>query len=548
MSKVCPKCGHSYSDASIFCPSDGSTLRPADSSGDIVGTVIADRYLIMEKLGEGGMGRVYRAQHVRLPQEVAIKVLSPALVYDTEALARFNREASNACRINAEHVARVYDFGETSTGLVYLAMEYVPGVTLSALLKAEAPLTPTRVANLTAQVAEGLEAAHKLGIVHRDLKPDNILVMSEPDGTELAKVVDFGIAKAIDGDGQNVTRAGIVLGTAQFMSPEQVIGQLTDRRTDVYALGLVAFMMLTGALPFEADTAEEVMFKRLSEPPKTLAEERPDIAWPARLQKVFDRALARELNDRFATANELARELTATIEEWVRQPAAAARVPASSTRRPELIAAATAGVLVIAVIAALLLRRQPEVAPRIAAADSTQAVTQSGALSGTTNPEPRAAVPPSPAGTSATPLPESPTTPRVPAAQRTTSSSSASPASTPADGPARSASTGEAPRASVSRVSDAERARTQLERVVETLHPDVITSTAAREAILALRSLLPQLTTAEDTVKAELNRAGAYVYLEQMDQACAILGGLTNTASPRAQRQIDDQREALGCR
>jgi eukaryotic-like serine/threonine-protein kinase len=537
MSKLCPKCGNTFSDASIFCPSDGSTLRPADDSGDLVGTVIADRYLIMQKLGEGGMGRVYLAQHVRLPQQAAIKVLSPALVNDTEALARFNREASNACRINAQHVARVYDFGETGTGLVYLAMEYVPGVTLSALLKTEGSLPPSRAANLTSQVAEGLEAAHKLGIVHRDLKPDNILVTAEADGMELAKVVDFGIAKAIDGVGQSVTRAGIVLGTAQFMSPEQVIGHVVDRRTDVYALGIVAFMMLTGKLPFEADTAEEAMFKRLSEPPRRLADERPDVGWPPGVQNVLDRALARELNDRYATASELATELRSAIDAWQHQPAVAVAVAvAPRAARPTWLRyaplAGGAAVVLLAVIAVGVFKRSDH-----PVSTASGAVLDSGA-------QKRDSVAPRMSADSIVPRPSQlgPPTGTAPQAKQEGNRDAPRPHrdAVATDGPEMSAP-------ATTRAADAARARVELENIVGTLHPDVITSTAARDAILALRTLLPRLGSAADTVKAELNRAGAYVYLEQVDQACAILRALAPKASPSAREQIEDQRGALGC-
>jgi serine/threonine-protein kinase len=197
---------------------------------------------------------------------VAIKVLHAALTLDVDALARFGREASNASRINNPHVVNVYDFGETEAGLPYLAMEFVPGTTLRVLLERDVSLPPTRAASLIGQIARGLDAAHRLDnpVIHRDLKPDNILLTEDETGAELAKVADFGISKAIRDETQRVTKAGFVTGTCEFMSPEQVTGGVSDQRSDVYALGLIAFLMLTGRLPFPGETPEHSMLMRLN--------------------------------------------------------------------------------------------------------------------------------------------------------------------------------------------------------------------------------------------------------------------------------------------
>ncbi|MBC7894579.1 MAG: serine/threonine protein kinase, partial [Cytophagaceae bacterium] len=266
MAKTCPVCSTTYDDASAFCPADGSTLIATENAGDLVGSVIADRYLVSSLLGEGGMGRVYLARHVRLPQQAAIKVLHPGMLSDPEAVARFNREAANAARIEHDRVARVFDFGETREGSVYLAMEYVPGKTLRSILEAEQRLHMARAANLVYQVAEGLDAAHRINIVHRDLKPDNIMVVTDDQGVDRAKVVDFGIAKAADAGGQTrLTRTGTVVGTPEYMSPEQVLGESIDARSDVYALALVAYNMFTGVLPFTGSTPERMFTARLIE-------------------------------------------------------------------------------------------------------------------------------------------------------------------------------------------------------------------------------------------------------------------------------------------
>jgi len=340
--KICPMCGASFDDASVFCSVDGAALRSLADGNDLIHTVIADRYLITKKLGEGGMGRVYLAKHVRLPQSWAIKILDPALVRDTGSLARFNQEAASASRIENRHVARVIDFGETADGLLYLAMEYVDGESLSKIIEREGPLDPARAAEITSQVAEALGAAHELGIVHRDLKPDNIMVGRGRGGKDEAKVVDFGIAKALHDEREKVTKTGFVIGTPEYMSPEQLTAGDVDGRSDVYALALVAFRMLTGRLPFPADTPQEAMLRRVTHPPRTLAEMYPDPAWPAGVQAVLDHGLAREPDDRFATAADFANALRAAVDAW-RSPAPVPTAPAFEAPPPAEAVNATTG-------------------------------------------------------------------------------------------------------------------------------------------------------------------------------------------------------------
>jgi serine/threonine-protein kinase len=329
MAKICPVCGTTYADNSVFCPTDGTTLRGEEITADLVGSVIADRYLISKLLGEGGMGRVYLARHVRLPQQAAIKVMHPGMVKDQEAVARFNREAANAARIEHDRVARVFDFGETHEGLVYLAMEFVPGQTLRSLLEESTRLPPARAANIAFQVAEGLDAAHRIPIVHRDLKPDNIMVVTDEQGVDRCKVVDFGIAKAADGGGAQtqLTRTGVLIGTPEFMSPEQVVGEPLDARSDVYALALVAYQMFTGVLPFTAATVERSLAARLIDDPRPLALAAPDVAWPAALQVAFDRALDREPATRTASALEFGDAVVAAVESWTGAAVLRGRTP-----------------------------------------------------------------------------------------------------------------------------------------------------------------------------------------------------------------------------
>src|SRR5437899_5072636 len=269
----------------------------------------------MKKLGEGGMGQVYLAEHVKMGRKSAIKVLNPSMVYDPDAVARFNREAANASRISHPSVCAIYDFGETPEGMIYLAMEFIEGEPLTEVLEREGALPVPRAAAIVAQTAEALQAPHDLGIVHRDLKPDNIMVARTRDGADLIKVVDFGIAKAVGGDeaGQKVTKTGLVVGTPEFMSPEQLSGDKVDGRSDLYSLGLVLFRMLTGKLPFEATSVQETMIKRLTDEPITLAAARPDLAFPPGLQEVLDAALTRSPADRYQSVAKFAADVAAVV-------------------------------------------------------------------------------------------------------------------------------------------------------------------------------------------------------------------------------------------
>jgi serine/threonine-protein kinase len=320
--KTCPQCGSEYELDIKFCPKDGSTLR-VPTGGGLEGSVIADRYHVLRKLGEGGMGQVYLAEHIKMGRKSAIKVMNPGMSQDPDAIGRFNREAANASRITHNNVAAIYDFGETPDGLIYLAMEYVEGEPLTKVMERSGALTGERSADITRQVAAALDAAHEMGIVHRDLKPDNIMVAKARDGSDVVKVVDFGIAKAQGGEGQKVTKTGLVVGTPEYMSPEQLAGDQLDGRSDNYTLALVTFNMLTGTLPFPSSTIQESMIMRLTDRPRTLAEMRPDLSWPAPLQVVLDRALQRKVDDRYQKASDFASDLVRTVRGMPAQAAAA---------------------------------------------------------------------------------------------------------------------------------------------------------------------------------------------------------------------------------
>jgi serine/threonine protein kinase len=307
--KVCPQCGTEYETAARFCPTDGTSLRPKGSDS-LIDRVLAERYHILKRIGEGGMGRVYLGEHVKMNRQCAIKVMSPALVNDHESATRFAREASSAARIIHPNVAAVFDYGE-SEGLVYLVMEYVEGEPLSRILAREAPFSVERATDIARQIADGLGAAHELGIVHRDLKPDNILIARTRAGKEVAKVVDFGIAKAMQETvGENLTRTGLVIGTPEFMSPEQLLGDPIDARSDLYALGCILHIMLTATPPFAAPTREQMIKRRLSESAPHVQKIDPGL--PDSIDRIVEKLLARTPAERYSSAAEVRDALAGT--------------------------------------------------------------------------------------------------------------------------------------------------------------------------------------------------------------------------------------------
>ena len=287
---------------------------PADAHGLAPGAILAGRYRILELLGVGAMGAVYLAEHIRIGRKDAIKVLNAELAGDREAIARFTRGARNVSAIRHPNICTIYDFSDTEDGVTFLAMEYVPGETLRDVLRREGVLPLERAVHITMQAALALQAAHDAGIVHRDLKPANIMVSPGQGGLDEVKVVDFDIAKGpAQGGGDEVTRLGFVVGTPEYMSPEQLMGEALDGRSDIYSLALVLYRMLTGTLPFQADSPQDLMIKRLTDQPLPLAAARPDIAFPPQLQAVLDRALQRKAADRYPSAAAFAEDLSRAI-------------------------------------------------------------------------------------------------------------------------------------------------------------------------------------------------------------------------------------------
>jgi serine/threonine-protein kinase len=330
---VCPSCGARYDAAVRFCRKDGSPLRLQRTTDLLAGRQI-DSFRIVRPLASGGMGSVYLATEIGTGRPCALKVLDPEVARDAEMLKRFHREATNHARLGAHpHVCALYSFGTTPDGIVYIAMQYVDGEPLSVLLRRVGALPPERVARIVWQAAQGLAAAHELGLVHRDLKPENIMLGRSASGSERVTLIDFGIAKAPFDARQRLTGTGVAVGTPRFMSPEQLSADVVDARSDIYSLALVAFLMLTGVLPFPATTAASLTL-RVSGSLLSLREARGDVRWPEVLQEMLDRALAPDPRQRTASVSEFAREFVQAIGAWQRADARPADVTRTISTQP----------------------------------------------------------------------------------------------------------------------------------------------------------------------------------------------------------------------
>ena len=336
----CPKCASVYPESARFCPRDGTMLVEGQSKGSpaaapaggdtavrtprtprsglgldrastLSGQILDMRYQVMKKLGEGGMSYVYLAREVATGAEVAIKVLSPKLATDRSSVERLRREAGLAMRLDHANVCRILRLGESEDGLIYLVMPFLNGELLSDREVRGGPMALGTGIDVLRQVCVGLHHAHELQIVHRDLKPENIMLVPEDGGRDRAVVMDFGLAKERRADPAiaKLTATGIILGTPEFMSPEQIRGRPLDARSDIYALGIVGFEMFTGRLPFQGRNAQEMMIARLRDQPLPLRQVRPDL--PVNLEKALGRALQANPDARYTTALDFADALTA---------------------------------------------------------------------------------------------------------------------------------------------------------------------------------------------------------------------------------------------
>ena len=278
---------------------------PPDVGDPLVGRVLNDKFRIVEALGAGGMGRVYKAVQAPLERLVAIKVLNPQYSEgkDPGFQKRFFLEAAVTARLRHPNTVTIIDYGKTDDGVLYIAMEYLEGQTLAQLLTQHGPLPWMRVMNIGAQVARSLREAHKVGLIHRDLKPANIMVLDQEDDHDVVKVLDFGLVKSFLPDRglpneAEITQAGVILGSPQYMAPEQA-RNIADPRSDVYSLGVVLYQMLLGRPPFLAEQSIDIIVKHLNEPPPAFSAIWPDHTIPPEVEALVMKCLAKRPADRF---------------------------------------------------------------------------------------------------------------------------------------------------------------------------------------------------------------------------------------------------------
>jgi serine/threonine-protein kinase len=314
--RSCPKCATRYTGSEEFCPFDGTPLEAQldydPDSDPLIGCNISGRYLIEGVLAQGGMGTVYKVRHSKLESLFAMKVLHRDLAEDPEVAGMLIEEARATATIGHPNIVGVADFGEIDKTVLpelgelklpFFVMEYLSGPSLSDVLREEGRLSSERVANIMSQVAGALAAAHKMGIIHRDLKPENIRITRDEVGGEIAKVLDFGIAKVMGSSKK--TQVGMVFGTPHYMSPEQGQGKPIDHRTDIYAIGVLMYECLTGTVPFAADTFMGVITKHMFERPRS-----PDDALGAMaLEPIMMQCLAKNPDARYASMVELCADL-----------------------------------------------------------------------------------------------------------------------------------------------------------------------------------------------------------------------------------------------
>ncbi len=316
----CPKCQIDNPDTARFCSNCATSLTAADEARSsftktietpqrelATGSVFANRYQVIEELGKGGMGKVYRVLDKKLNEEVALKLVKPEIASDKKTLERFKNELKLARKVSQKNVGRMFDLGEEN-GTHYITMEYVPGEDLKSFIRRVGQIPIGKSISIAKQLCEGLSEAHGIGIIHRDLKPSNIMI--DKDGN--ARIMDFGIARSLKGKG--ITGAGVMIGTPEYMSPEQVEGKDVEARSDIYSLGIILYEMLTGKVPFEGETPFSVGVKQKSEAPEDPRALNPSI--PADLSSMILKCLEKEEEHRYKSTEELRSEL-GKIEQGV---------------------------------------------------------------------------------------------------------------------------------------------------------------------------------------------------------------------------------------
>ncbi|PKN26527.1 MAG: hypothetical protein CVU65_05415 [Deltaproteobacteria bacterium HGW-Deltaproteobacteria-22] len=283
---------------------------------DLAGIVLLERYRLIRKLGGGGMGDVYLGEHTVIGKQVAVKVLHPQYSEDREVVERFLQEARSASRIGHANIVDIADYGQSEEGLVFLVMEYLEGEELGDILHREKRIPWQRARKIAIQICNALQAAHDKSIIHRDLKPGNVFLTTFANQHDFVKVIDFGIAKIIDeNEGARMTKTGMILGTPDYMSPEQATGRPLTCSTDIYSLGVILYEMLTGTAPFDSDSFMGVLSQHMFDPPQPLRERCPEAIIPEVLDNITMKTLAKKPEERFASMQEFADTLRAVDDE-----------------------------------------------------------------------------------------------------------------------------------------------------------------------------------------------------------------------------------------
>jgi serine/threonine-protein kinase len=318
----------------------GDPSPPTDDP--LIGKVLSERYRIVRKIGEGGMGAVYQAEHALIEKKIALKILFQDLTRRPDLIARFLQEAKSASRIGHENVIDISDFGQSPEGLVFIAMEFLDGQDLGKTLKQVGAIPWERSRPILMQIAKGLRAAHGNGIIHRDMKPENVYLIQREGRPDFVKVLDFGIAKIVNDDagGPALTQTGMIFGTPEYMSPEQAQGSTPDHRVDVYAVGCIMYHMLTGQVPFTADNFMGILTKHLLEQPVPPRKRRPDMPITPEVEAICLRAMEKERDKRFPDMDAFYRALGAA-GDFAFEPSqvfVAPRPPKASLKYPTLAA------------------------------------------------------------------------------------------------------------------------------------------------------------------------------------------------------------------
>jgi serine/threonine-protein kinase len=382
---VCRTCGQTL-DAAGACIACGATFladvdvavdvsraqpKPVQQGADaLIGRTVIGQYVIRSRIGDGGMGAVYRAEQTTVGRDAAIKVLHPQLSASRDVAERFQQEARAASQLNHPNVVTIYNYGAMEDGTLFLAMEFLDGTNLKDLVTKSGPLAPERAVKIAKQIAESLDEAHRRGIVHRDLKPHNVMLVERGQQTDFVKVLDFGLAKV---QGVDMTADGLLCGTPRYMSPEQLSGAKVDGRSDLYSLGIVLFEMLAARTPFEADSVLGFVNQHLKDPPPSLSQVVKRKKFPRALEELVARLLAKSPGERPKSAADLARELDKVLDPDASPAPAPAPAPIvvvaapKSKRTPKPAAAKTtttslatrswSAVVALALVVAVAFRR-----------------------------------------------------------------------------------------------------------------------------------------------------------------------------------------------